>query len=175
MAEVYSWEPSSRCSPCCQEAVTVSCCLGLFVTGDKSLEDGGMNWTAAVMSYDGRVVECKYLFSDEVFCLCEAVEHFQEIFFFVSEEIYSRSVWSTRASILWVGEYASGTRNHESIACLFGHACADGLFSVYIWRDFHTESLEWVVIYCLRNRTSNNLLSENKVYFGQDFLQKETH
>lgn len=41
-------------------------------------------------------------------------------------------VSSTRAWVLWVGEYSGATRNQESIACLFRHACAGGRFSVYI-------------------------------------------
>lgn len=171
--EVYSWEPSSLCSPGCQEAMTVGWDLRLLDTGDKfPLEEGGMNWTVTVMGYNGRVLECKSLFSADILCLCGEVENFQEIWFFFPPKkfVLGEVSWAT-AQVLRLGGYAGGTRNQAFIVCLSGGARAGGLLSVYIWRGFHAES--HVNRSLLLNITSCNLLCENKVYFGQDFLWKK--
>lgn len=61
-------------------------------------------------------------------------------FFFPPKKFILREISSAR--VLGLGGYAGGTRNQAFIAYLPGDARAGGLLSVYIWRDFHTESLE---------------------------------
>lgn len=136
--EVYSWEPSSPGSPCCRGAVTVGWGLRLSATGDNSpLEEGSMNWTSAVMGCDGRVNLC---FQLTCFGCVEKLKIARRFFFFPPKKFILREISSAR--VLGLGGYAGGTRNQAFIACLPGDAHAGGLLSVYIWRDFHTESLE---------------------------------
>lgn len=59
----------------------------------------------------------------------------------------------------------------RNLYCVSGHALASSC-CMSVWRDFHKESqmnssLLW-------NVTSCGLFSENKIYFGLDFLQKKT-
>lgn len=131
------------------------------------LEEGSTSQTAVTTMKGCGVLECKSLFSADIFWFCGKVENFTD--FFYSREIFISRVFSARAWELQVAG-TCGDRRQTFLAPLSRAVSTAGLLSICHCRDIHTES--WVNGNLILNTISLSfhLLSENKIHFAQGFL-----